>query len=221
MIFDFLFDSDFGYRLMRRHLDKAYSHRLTGNVDSTVRSRHAHRPRVNVTSNHTLSIRPIVRNSANLEVVAGGVVRGVERDIALGMAVCSRHGVGGAIEVVHVGVGVVEDLVVVDVVAVDCSAGHVDRDLAGAAAAVGVRGFGFDFAAGYAVVLAELGRGLDGWLYGDVALSLRETLTARLLVGAAIVVVMAVASTIAREFTENLGSSKRCALWALNVQHTA
>jgi len=29
-------------------------------------------------------------------------------------------------------------------------------------------------------------------------------------VGAAIVVVMAVARTIAREFTENLGSSKRC-----------
>ena len=46
--------------------------------------------------------------------------------------------------------------------------------------------------------------------YRDVALSLRETLTARLLVGAAIVAVMAVASTIAREFTENLASSKRC-----------
>jgi len=95
-------------------------------------------------------------------VVTRSIIRSVERDIALGMAVRSRHGVGSAIEVVHVGVGVVEDSVVVDVVAVDCSAGHVDRDLAGAAAAVGVRGFGFDFAAGYAVVLAELGGVLDG-----------------------------------------------------------
>jgi len=92
-------------------------------------------------------------------VVTGGIIRGVERDIALGVAVRSRHGVGSTIEVVHVGVGVVKDLVVVDVVAVNCSAGAVDGDLAGAAAAVGVRGFGFDFAAGYAVVLAELGEG--------------------------------------------------------------
>ena len=150
------------YGLIRYDLHSEHTHHLARNVDSTVRSRHAHRPRINVTSNHTLSIRPIVRNSANLKVVTGGIIRGVERDIALGMAVCSRHGVGSAIEVVHVGVGVVEDLVVVDVVAVDCSAGTVDRYLAGAAAAVGVRGLSFDFAAGYAVVLAELGGGLDG-----------------------------------------------------------
>jgi len=123
---------------MRKHLNKAHSHRLTRDVDSTVRSRHAHRPRVNVLGNHTLSVRPIVRNSANLEVVTGGVIRSVERDIALGMAVCSRHGIGSAIEVVHVGISVSVDLVVVDVVAVDSSAGDVDRHLAGATAAVGV-----------------------------------------------------------------------------------
>jgi len=85
----------------------------------------------------------------------------MEGNIALGMAVCSRHGVGSAIEVVHVGVSVGVDLVIVNVVAVDSAAGDVDGHLAGAAAAVGVRGFGFDFAAGYAVVLAELGGRLD------------------------------------------------------------
>jgi len=183
---------------------------LTRDINSTIRSRHAHRPRINVLGNHTLSIRPIVRNSANLEVVTGGIISGVERDIALGMAVCSRHGIGSAIEVVHVGVSVGVDLVVVDIVAVDSSAGDVDGHLAGAAAAVGVRGFGFDFAAGYAVVLAELDGGLDGLICRDVAFSLGEALTARLLVGAAIVVVTAVASTIARAFTENLAASKRC-----------
>jgi hypothetical protein len=126
------------------------------------------------------------------------------------MAVCCRDAIGGAIEVIHVGVGVVVDLIVVDVVAVDSSTGYVDGLLVGAAAAVSVRRFGLDFAAGYAVILAELGVELAGGSCRASDLSRAEILTARLLVGAAIVVVMAVASIIAKEFTENLGSSKRC-----------
>ena len=95
-------------------------------------------------------------------MIARAIVRSVERNIAQGMAISCRDGTGSAIEVFHIGIVVVVDHVVVDVVAVECSASYIDRCLVVAAAAVGVRGLSFDFAAGYAVVLAELGGVLDG-----------------------------------------------------------
>jgi hypothetical protein len=126
------------YSIPARHLDQ-HPYHLTGNIDSTFSARHRNVVRIDIICNHTLRVRPVVRNHADRKGVARGIEGGPDGDIALGVAVCSGDGVGVALEAGRVGVEVGVHVVVVDVVAGETAAEYVDWvGLAGARAAVGV-----------------------------------------------------------------------------------
>ena len=86
------------------------------------------------------------------------------------MAIRCGNGIGVALEVGRIGVGIDVDFFVVDVVADECSTSRVDDCLAGTAATVAVGGFCFDFATRYAVVeLAGLSEGSDRGSIADAS----------------------------------------------------